>query len=154
MYTTVSAAVNTHSHQRLPPLSAGWPNTRHDVSSTCACPAAAFRAAIAAASGASSSSSRRATPASVPGATSRPCIVSIAITRLNGSPSAYLATSRFTQNSVVNRPLGISVAGPGAVRTAGTGHWQHRAYLRRRCTTRHTRTRHDTCSLASSPNSS
>ena len=123
MYTTVSAAVNTHSHQRLPPLSAGWPNTRHDVSSTCACPAAAFRAAIAAASGASSSSSRRATPASVPGATSRPCIASIAITRLNGSPSAYLATSRFTQNSVVNRPW--ESASPGRARSAppapGTG---------------------------------
>ena len=35
------------------------------------------------------------------------------MTRLNGRPSAYLAISRFTQNSVVNRPLPISVAGPG-----------------------------------------
>ena len=150
----MSGPVNTHNHQRLPPQSAGCPNTRQDVSSAWACPAAAFRAAIAAASGASSPSSRLATPASVPGATSSPWNASIAITRLNGSPRAYLAISRFTQNSVVNRPLSISFAGPGAVRTAGTGQRQHRAYLRRRCTTRHTRTRQDTCSLTSSPNGS
>ncbi|HEX9541941.1 MAG TPA: hypothetical protein VGA04_27750 [Streptosporangiaceae bacterium] len=54
----------------------------------------------------------------------------------------------------MNRPLPVSFAGPGAVTTAGTGHRQDRAYLRRRCTIRHTRTRHETCSLASSPNSS
>ena len=133
---------------------AGCPNTRHDVSSAWAYPAAALRAAIAAASGSSSRPSRRATPASVPGATSSPCIASIAITRWNGSPSAYLATSRFTQNSVLNRPLPISLGGPGAVTTAGHRHRQRRAYLRRRCTTRHTRTRQETCSLTSSPSSS
>ncbi|HEX9541940.1 MAG TPA: hypothetical protein VGA04_27745 [Streptosporangiaceae bacterium] len=68
----MSGPVNTQSHQRSPPQSAGCPNTRQDVSSTCACPDAAFRAAIAPASGASRISSRLATPASVPGATSSP----------------------------------------------------------------------------------
>ena len=108
---------------------------------------------IAADGGDRRSSSRRATPARVPGARARPCIGSIAITRLNGSPGAYLAISRFTQNSVVNRPLAISPGGAGAVSTAGTGHRQPRAYLRRRCTTRTTLTRQLTCSLTSSPSS-
>ena len=99
---------------------AGCPNTRHDVSSAWAYPAAALRAAIAAASGSSSRRSRRATPASVPGATSSPCIASIAITRWNGSPSAYLATSRFTQNPVLNRPLPISLGGQAAAPAAQT----------------------------------
>jgi hypothetical protein len=89
--TTVSAATNTHSHQRVPSLPSTRSNTRQLVSSACTCPAAALRPATASSKGASSACTSFNAPHRVPSATSSPPAASDLAIRCSGRPSTYFS---------------------------------------------------------------
>jgi len=117
-----SADLATHSHQRLLRRSgrqSGSAKHAHEVSSQCHHPAVLVRSTIPAPNGAASTLTLEATPARLPGDTSKPCIDSEAMILLTGRASANLSTSTDAIAAAENRPFGITFAGLGATTTAG-----------------------------------
>ena len=149
--TTVSPAMNTHSHHRWPSLPSTCSNTRQLVSSACTCTASALRAPIASSSGTSRSATAFSAPLMVPSATSRPSAASARAIRCTGRPSTNFWYSSRARNPAVNRPLGTGFGAGGAITVRGPGHWQRRRYRSLRCTIRVTRTCQSICSPHSDP---
>src|SRR5512144_2354097 len=117
---TVSAPMNTHSHQRTEPpgcppsLSSRGAKTRQVVSSACRCQESRDRAVIASASGASSAPACAQVPASVAGEISAPCRARPVTREFMLRPATYRSVSSITTNPLENSPLPIAFGGPGA----------------------------------------